>query len=92
MQIIIDTPSERAGEYLVEVLRQFEREMTSGYWDRNTRWTADERGIVLTREQIESWAGRRLSDEEVDDLENAIPNSSIPDAVATIVPVVDDED
>lgn len=41
-------------------------------------------GITLTREQLEAWAGRELDDEEVVALELAIPNSSIPDAVATI--------
>ena len=41
-------------------------------------------GIELTREQLEAWAGRELSDEEVVALEEAIPDSSIPEAVATL--------
>ena len=42
-------------------------------------------GITLTRDQLESWAGRALSDEEVETLDIAIPESSIPQAVAEIV-------
>lgn len=42
-------------------------------------------GITLTRDQLEYWAGRQLSDEEVEALDNAIPNSSVPEAVAIIV-------
>jgi hypothetical protein len=41
--------------------------------------------ITLTRDQLESWAGRELSDEEVEALDTAIPQSSIPDAVRIIV-------
>lgn len=40
---------------------------------------------LITRAQAESWAGRPLSDEEMDRLDNAIPNSSIPDAINAIV-------
>jgi hypothetical protein len=41
-------------------------------------------GVVLTRCQIESWAGRWLTDEEIGRLDEAIPNSSIPSAVGSI--------
>lgn len=41
--------------------------------------------IVLTREQIESWAGRSLTDDEMERLDECIPHSSIPDAIDTIV-------
>jgi hypothetical protein len=41
--------------------------------------------IEITRDQLESWAGRELSDEEVEALDVAIPESSIPDAIRTIV-------
>lgn len=41
-------------------------------------------GITLTREQLEAWAGRELTDEEVEALDTAIPESSIPEAIATI--------
>lgn len=41
-------------------------------------------GITLTRHQLEAWAGRTLTDDEVGRLDDAIPNSSIPDAVAEI--------
>ncbi|MGW4720856.1 hypothetical protein [Nocardia sp. NPDC004260] len=40
---------------------------------------------LITREQAESWAGRALSDDEMDRLDDAIPNSSIPEAIATII-------
>lgn len=42
-------------------------------------------GITLTREQLEAWAGRELADEEVAELDQCIPNSSIPEAIGTIV-------
>lgn len=45
---------------------------------------AERRGILLTREQLEAWACRTLSEEEIDALDEAIPNSSIPDAVSAI--------
>ena len=41
--------------------------------------------ITITRAQLEAWAGRPLSDGEVDTLDDAIPNSSIPEAVGVIV-------
>lgn len=41
--------------------------------------------IEITREQIESWAGQHLTDEQIAELEEIIPNSSIPDAIGTIV-------
>lgn len=41
-------------------------------------------GIELTRDQLEAWAGRELNDEEVEALDMAIPNSSIPEAIRTI--------
>jgi hypothetical protein len=43
------------------------------------------RGITLTREQLEAWAGVHLTDDEVDRLAQCIPNSSIPDAIGIIV-------
>lgn len=42
------------------------------------------RGITLTRDQLQAWAGRELTDDEVEMLEWAIPNSSIPEAINTI--------
>ncbi len=41
--------------------------------------------VNITREQLECWAGRGLSDAEVATLDDCMPNSSIPDAVADIV-------
>lgn len=43
------------------------------------------RGVFLTREQLECWAGRPLGDEEVGQLEDALPNSSLPEVVNTVV-------
>ena len=44
----------------------------------------DRPGVHLTRDQLESWAGRSLSDEEVEALDTAIPESSIPEAISII--------
>lgn len=41
-------------------------------------------GITLTRDQLEAWATRALSDEQVEQIEEAIPNTSIPDAIVAI--------
>jgi hypothetical protein len=46
--------------------------------------------VEITREQLEAWAGRALTDDEVHALDDAIPNSSIPDAVGTIVAGMDE--
>lgn len=46
--------------------------------------TRADRGINLTREQVEEWAGTALVDDEWVSLEKAIPHSSIPDAIAAI--------
>ncbi|MCX4094516.1 hypothetical protein [Nocardia sp. alder85J] len=47
---------------------------------------------LITRAQAESWVGRPLSDGEMDRLDDAIPNSSIPDAVGAIVDAFDDNE
>ena len=39
---------------------------------------------LITAEQASSWAGRTLTADEVDRLSEAIPHSSIPDAIDTI--------
>ena len=41
--------------------------------------------VIITRDQIECWAGRELTDDEVSTLDDCIPQSSIPDAVGDIV-------
>ncbi len=40
--------------------------------------------VDITREQLESWARRPLTDHEVSRLDDCIPDSTIPDAVADI--------
>lgn len=40
---------------------------------------------LVSRDQAECWAGRALDDEDFERLSEAIPNSSIPDAIDTIV-------
>jgi hypothetical protein len=45
---------------------------------------AERYGITLTRGQLEAWAGMRLTDEQVDRLDEVIPNSSIPEAISAI--------
>ncbi|HKS98718.1 MAG TPA: hypothetical protein VJT31_04235 [Rugosimonospora sp.] len=42
-------------------------------------------GILLARDQLEQWAGRTLSDDEVARLADAVPRSPIPGAIDTIV-------
>jgi hypothetical protein len=43
-------------------------------------------GILLTYGQLCDWAGvTNLSDAQLDALDEAIPNSAIPDAIGTIV-------
>jgi hypothetical protein len=39
----------------------------------------------LTRDQLESWAGRELTDDEVETLDTVLPESSIPEAIGEIV-------
>jgi hypothetical protein len=41
-------------------------------------------GIELTRDQLQAWAGRELTDEEVEQIDEAIQHSSIPEAINTI--------
>lgn len=40
---------------------------------------------LISREQAEAWGGRHLSEDDLACLDDAIPNSSIPDAIGTIV-------
>jgi hypothetical protein len=42
-------------------------------------------GILLTRDQLESWADGPITDDEIVALSDAIPNSSVPSAIDTIV-------
>ncbi|QWY65414.1 MULTISPECIES: hypothetical protein [Mycobacterium] len=44
----------------------------------------DRNGITLSRDQLESWARRPLTDAEVDSIAKCVPHSSIPDAIETI--------
>lgn len=39
------------------------------------------RTVTITREQLEAWAGRELTDAMVDAIDGCIPDSSIPDAI-----------
>jgi hypothetical protein len=41
-------------------------------------------GITLSRAQLEAWAGRNLTEDEVDRIDAAIPFSSIPEAIGVI--------
>lgn len=48
---------------------------------------------LISKEQAEEWAGRALTDKDMDRLDDAIPHSTIPDAIGTIVSSFDpDED
>lgn len=88
---------ESSADYTDRLLRQAReagtfRQCSIGYHDECSDQYGDEcmcschaLGITLTRDQLESWAGRALSDEEVEVLDGAIPNSSIPDSICIIV-------
>lgn len=41
-------------------------------------------GGVVTREQLEQWVGRTLTDRDVRRIIKAIPNSTVPEAIASI--------
>lgn len=41
-------------------------------------------GITITRDQLETWVGHELTDDQVDDIGECVPNSSIPQAIASI--------
>ncbi|WP_018685335.1 hypothetical protein [Actinokineospora enzanensis] len=47
---------------------------------------------LITHEQLEAWAGRPLTDLDLDRLDVAIPNSSIPAAIGEIVAGLDSKD
>lgn len=40
--------------------------------------------VTITRNQLECWAGRKLTDDEVSHIDDALPNTSLPDLIATV--------
>jgi len=49
--------------------------------------------VQITREQLECWAGRSLTDEQVVRLDAVIPDSTIPEAIgAMVAAIVAEED
>lgn len=46
---------------------------------------------LITYEQVEDWTGQRLDREQWERLNKAIPNSSIPDAIRTIVQTIEEK-
>ena len=48
--------------------------------------------VTITREQLEAWAGCELTDEEIDAIDDAIPNSSIPNAINEIAAAISNVD
>lgn len=42
------------------------------------------RGVFVTRDQVEAWVGHTLTDEQIEELEEAVPNSSVPQAFEAI--------
>jgi hypothetical protein len=48
----------------------------------------DRHTVTITRDQLEAWAGRSLTDEMVDAIDDCIPNSTIPDAIGEIAAAV----
>jgi len=51
---------------------------------------AADAAALISGAQADAWAGRPLTNDEIDRLSNCIPQSSIPDAVNTIVSSWDD--
>ena len=51
----------------------------------NTHQAVDAPILLMSAEQVEQWAGRRLTAGQLELLAEAIPNSSIPEAIDTIV-------
>lgn len=43
-----------------------------------------EAGILITHKELEAWAGRPLTPEDMEKIAQAIPWSSIPDAIGVI--------
>lgn len=48
--------------------------------------------VVLTRYQVQAWAGRTLTADEVHRLHHLIPFSSIPDSIGTITETFTDQE
>lgn len=93
----VDTASYNEGrrsvyeELLVEALKVPEGAMDT-YWERypapddvQTPDLPDASTILITIEQVNEWVGRRLNYEEWEALEQAVPNSSIPEAIQSLV-------
>lgn len=49
-------------------------------------------GVTLTREQLEAWADRELTDDEVYEIDEAVPHSSIPEAIGVIADQFNDDE
>jgi hypothetical protein len=49
-------------------------------------------GITLTREQLEAWAGRTLTDDQVSGIAQAIPHSPVPLAITVIAEDLPDQE
>lgn len=45
----------------------------------------ENKGLTITRDQLEAWTRTRLSDEDIAALTAALPHSSVPDALGAIV-------
>jgi hypothetical protein len=48
--------------------------------------------VTITRQQLEQWAGRPLTDNEVGQVQEALPNASVPEAIATIIDYLNGDD
>ncbi len=77
-------------------LLDIDQALMDAYWQRDTTspvpptydlpYTGG--NPLISYEQIEHWTGRRLDAEQWERLDEAIPNSSIPDAIGTIVETI----
>jgi hypothetical protein len=50
----------------------------------------DAPGVGFTRAQVQAWAGRALTDEEIERIEEAVSNSSIPEAIGIIASALEE--
>jgi hypothetical protein len=83
-------------EVLVDLLG-IEQSVMDAYWQRTPRpapetydlpLLSDPDNWLITYEQIAEWSSRRLNAEQWDALNEAIPNSLVPEAITALVAVI----
>lgn len=86
-----------AYEQVLVTILGIDQAVMDAYWDRGQApapappelpLLADPSNWLITYEQVEEWTGYRMNAEEWDALNEAIPHSSIPEAINTIVDTI----